>query len=226
MSFHAYEGVSDSGLDKQRLTSTGEKYTLRHNEDLKIEMPYLGKDNSKANAQGWERDSKKYFNDLYHNHPEMFSAKNAARIKEGHTPIVDQKMISKNPEWAQYRNQPLVHHHIGGDGEAVAVPQNVHKGQGEIHIQEKNLGITAKCEAFSAKCSEKNDSVGKTTSQLHSELKKDADAKRSESSKTSRSQSFKNSLESSDGKAQNSDNDNVKNNTPQNDKSNGTINNR
>ena len=53
----------------------------------------------------------------------MFSKKNTARVKEGHAPVVDAKMIAHNPGWEQYRNQPLVHHHIGGDGEAVAVPK-------------------------------------------------------------------------------------------------------
>lgn len=168
MSFYSYEGVSDDVLDKVHTTSTGENYTLRHSESLKVEMRYLGKGNSNANSQGWERNSAKYFDSLYQSHPEMFSKKNAARVKDGHAPIVDAKMIAHNPGWAQYRNQPLVHHHIGGDGEAVAVPQNAHKGQGEIHNHEKAAGITDNCKSFSKTCGSQSDSVGKTTSQLHS----------------------------------------------------------
>ena len=148
MSFYSYEGVSDDVLDKVHTTSTGETYTLRHSESLKVEMQYLGKGNSNANSQGWERNSAKYFDSLYQSHPEMFSKKNAARVKDGHAPIVDAKMIAHNPGWEQYRNQPLVHHHIGGDGEAVAVPQNAHKGQGEIHNHEKAAGITDNCKSF------------------------------------------------------------------------------
>lgn len=168
MSFYSYEGVSDDVLDKVHTTSTGETYTLRHSENLKVEMQYLGKGNSNANSQGWERNSAKYFDSLYQSHPEMFSKKNAARVKEGHAPIVDAKMIAHNPGWEQYRNQPLVHHHIGGDGEAVAVPKNAHKGQGEIHNHEKAAGITDNCKNFSKTCGNQSDSVGKTTSQLHS----------------------------------------------------------
>lgn len=170
MSFFSYEGVPNSVLDKQHTTSTGETYSLRHNENLKVEMSYLGKGNTNANSQGWERNSSKYFEALYRNHPEMFSKKNVVRIKDGHAPIVDQKMISSNPNWAQYRNQALVHHHIGGDGEAVAIPKNAHKGQGEIHNHEKSAGITDNCRSFSKKCASNPNSVGKTTSQLHAEI--------------------------------------------------------
>ena len=167
MAFYSYDGVPDSVLDKQHTASTGETYSLRHNENLKVEMSYLGKGNINANSQGWERNSSKYFEVLYKSHPEMFSKKNVARIKDGHAPIVDQKMISSNPNWAQYRNQTLVHHHIGGDGEAVAIPKNAHKGQGEIHNYEKSAGITDKCKNFSQKCASNPDSIGKTTSQLY-----------------------------------------------------------
>lgn len=170
MSFYSYEGVSDDVLDKVHTTSTGETYTLRHSESLKVEMQYLGKGNSNANSQGWERNSAKYFDSLYQSHPEMFSKKNMARVKDGHAPIVDAKMIAHNPGWEQYRNQLLVHHHIGGDGEAVAVPKNAHKGQGEIHNHEKAAGITDNCKSFSKTCGSQSDSVGKTTSQLHSQF--------------------------------------------------------
>ena len=167
MGFWAYNGLSDEELNKQYTTSTGEHYTLRHNEALKVEMQYIGKGKNNANSQGWERDSSKYFSELYQNHPEMFSAKNAIRVQQKQAPIVDQKMIDNNPQWAQYRNQVLVHHHIGGDGEAVAVPQNAHKGSGEIHNAEKEIGITDKCKEFSNQCGKDPNSVGKTASSLH-----------------------------------------------------------
>lgn len=184
MGFYSYEGVSDDVLDKVHTTSTGETYTLRHSENLKVEMQYLGKGNSNANSQGWERNSAKYFDSLYQSHPEMFSKKNAARVKDGHAPIVDAKMIAHNPEWAQYRNQPLVHHHIGGDGEAVAVPKNAHKGQGEIHNHEKAAGITDNCKNFSKTCGTQADSVGKTTSQLHSQFDSGKNSNSSQKNRT------------------------------------------
>ena len=169
MSFFAYNGVSDGVLDEVHETSSGEHYTLRHNSALKVEMQYLGKGKNNANSQGWERNSDKYFNELLKEHPEMFSAKNVQRIQQKNAPIVDQKMIDHNPQWAEYRNQHLVHHHIGGDGEAVAVPKNMHKGSGEIHNHEKAAGITDQCKEFSNKCGHMGDAEGKTASELHSE---------------------------------------------------------
>lgn len=192
MSFYSYEGVSDDVLDKVHTTSTGETYTLRHSESLKIEMQYLGKGNSNANSQGWERNSAKYFDSLYQSHPEMFSKKNAARVKDGHAPIVDAKMIAHNPGWEQYRNQPLVHHHIGGDGEAVAVPKNAHKGQGEIHNHEKAAGITDNCKSFSKTCGSQSDSVGKTTSQLHSQFNGNKNSGSAQKSRTQTNNSANN----------------------------------
>lgn len=192
MSFYSYEGVSDDVLDKVHTTSTGETYTLRHSESLKVEMQYLGKGNSNANSQGWERNSAKYFDSLYQGHPEMFSKKNAARVKDGHAPIVDAKMIAHNPGWEQYRNQPLVHHHIGGDGEAVAVPKNAHKGQGEIHNHEKAAGITDNCKSFSKTCGSQVDSVGKTTSQLHSQYDGNKNSGSTQKSRTQMSNSASN----------------------------------
>ena len=82
MGFYSYEGVPDSVLDEQHKTSTGEVYTLRHNENLKVEMPYVGVGNNRANSQGWERDSDKYFRTLCQNHPEILSKKNLILIQE------------------------------------------------------------------------------------------------------------------------------------------------
>ena len=192
MSFYSYEGVSDDVLDKVHTTSTGETYTLSHYQSLKVEMQNHGKGNSNANSQGWERNSAKYFDSLYQSHPEMFSKKNAARVKEGHAPVVDAKMIAHNPGWEQYRNQPLVHHHIGGDGEAVAVPKNAHKGQGEIHNHEKAAGITDNCKSFSKTCGSQADSVGKTTSQLHSQYDSNKNSGSTQKSRTQTSNSASN----------------------------------
>ena len=39
------------------------------------------------------------------------------------------------------RGNRLIHHHIGGGGQAVAVPSGIHHGYGGIHNNEKQLGI-------------------------------------------------------------------------------------
>lgn len=167
----SYSDIPKSVLTERHTTSAGETYTLDHNSDLVVEMPYLGKNNSNSNSQGWERNSVKYFQTIYEKHPEMFSAKNTRRVLIDKTaPIVDWKMVLYHPEWAEYMGQVLIHHHIGGDGEAVAIPQNAHKGYGEIHNAEKAAGIRDNCKQFSEKCSRLDGSVGKTASQLRAEL--------------------------------------------------------
>ena len=197
MGFLSYEGVPDSVLDEVHETSTGEYYTMRHNPELKVEMQFLGKGKNNANAQGWERSSDKYFNELLQQHPEMFSKKNITRIQQKCAPIVDQKMIDHNPQWTEYRNQPLIHHHIGGNGEAVAVPQNMHKGSGEIHNFEKSAGITDRCKSFSSQCGKMTESEGVKTSELHSRITKLSDEQTTiTDEKSARSESVYNAIDS------------------------------
>ncbi len=42
------------------------------------------------------------------------------------------------------KGKPLVHHHIGGGGQAMAIPQPLHPGSGGIHNIEKQIGIWGK----------------------------------------------------------------------------------
>lgn len=152
MSIKAYDSIPNSVLDEVHTTQDGKTYTIRCDEKLVVDMNFTGKDQTTSNSQGWERNSTKYFQQLQQNHPEMFSTKNTVRIQNGQAPIVDNKMISQNPQYAQFKGEPLVHHHIGGDGQAAAVPRSMHKGFGEIHNHEKNAGITQNCKDFSQKC--------------------------------------------------------------------------
>ncbi|MET3656327.1 hypothetical protein [Sporosarcina psychrophila] len=39
------------------------------------------------------------------------------------------------------RQSTLIHHHVGGGGQAVAVPSKLHPGTGGIHNAEKAAGI-------------------------------------------------------------------------------------
>lgn len=174
MSIHAYRNIDGKTLDTSYTTSGGQPYTLRCSDALKVDMNFIGQEKSASNAQGWERSSNYYFEKLMENHPEMFSAKNAMRVQNKQAPVVDQKMIDQNPAWAAYRGETLIHHHIGGDGEAVAVPQSVHKGFGEIHNAEKAAGITQSCRAFSDKCqvyvSQNPEARGQSAADLRSAL--------------------------------------------------------
>ena len=174
MGYYAYEGIPDKVLDQQHQSSSGEHYTIRCSDSLRIEMPYVGKNHSNATSQGWLRSGSYYFNELQKSHPEMFSKANSARIQQGKPPIVDQKMLQHNPQWSDFRGQELMHHHVGGDGEVAAVPKGAHKGSGEIHNHEKNAGITEHCKQFSEKCDQHahaNPKVqGQTSTQIRTDL--------------------------------------------------------
>lgn len=170
MPIKAYDGIPDARLDEVHTTQNGKTYTIRCDEKLMVDMNFMGKNQSTSNSQGWERNSGKYFQQLYQNHPEMFSTKNVARIQNKQAPIVDQKMIAHNPQFAQFKGEALVHHHIGGDGQAVALPKSMHTGYGEIHNHEKKAGVTQNAKDFSQKCdnyAQKNvNAVGKTASEM------------------------------------------------------------
>ena len=147
-----YEGVSQFEIEARRQTSEGKEYTLNHPQELVVNMRYKGIDSSSANSQGWERNSTYYFKELLKNHPEYFSKKNTIRIQNGESPRVDARFIQAFPQYSGFENDILIHHHVGKDGQAVAVPQSIHKGSGEIHIYENKLGITDNAKEFSDLC--------------------------------------------------------------------------
>lgn len=179
MSISLYKGISKNELNAFRTTSEGKTYTINHPNQLLVNMRFKGNDCSNVNSQGWERSSSYYFKELQNQHPEFFSRKNNIRIESGKSPIVDKKFSDYFPRYKEYKGETLVHHHIGQDGQAVALPQSIHKGYGEIHTVEHNLGITEKAQSFSNSCGElckKNPSLyGQTSDRfksLYSERKK------------------------------------------------------
>ncbi|MBO4292719.1 MAG: hypothetical protein J5898_12495 [Lachnospiraceae bacterium] len=147
-----YEGIPQSEIEAVRQTSEGKEYTLNHPQELVVNMRYKGEESSSANSQGWERNSNYYFKELLNNHQEYFSKKNKIRIQNGESPRVDAQFIRAFPQYEGFENETLIHHHVGKDGQAVAVPQSIHKGFGEIHNHEKNLGIIKNAEKFSDLC--------------------------------------------------------------------------
>ena len=66
---------------------------------------------------------------------------NLLRIQNGKAPIVNEKFLEYFPQYADYLDQPLIHHHIGGGGQAMPIPQDLHSGGGGVHNVEKQLGI-------------------------------------------------------------------------------------
>lgn len=180
MAIGVYKNIPKTEITSQRYTSEGKPYNLDHNEELVVDMKFRGQNQSsgsEVNSQGWERDSKYYFEELSKKHPEYFSEKNKKYIENGKTPVVDAKFVKHFPEYKGYENETLVHHHVGGDGQAVAVPKSMHKGFGEIHNVEKKAGITKNGQEFSKECEkycERNpEGVGKTAKQLKTDMYKE-----------------------------------------------------
>lgn len=152
MPINAYTGISKSELTATRKSSEGKEYTLNHADSLIVNMKYLGGESNSTNSQGWERNHIYYFETLQRRHPEFFSKKNARRIAVKLSPHIDTTFVKFFPQFKGFENEVIIHHHIGSDGQAVAIPQSLHKGYGEIHVIERKLGITANAKAFSDKC--------------------------------------------------------------------------
>ncbi|OOM79262.1 tRNA3(Ser)-specific nuclease WapA precursor [Clostridium puniceum] len=126
-----YRGIDLGGVDPKYLADP--KYI--------VEMPYVGKNKKNSNSQGWKRDSKFFFKELQSKHPEIFGKKNTSLIKKGSIPIVDEKFIEHFPQYADNLDEVIRHHHIGGGGQAMPIPDTLHPGYGGIHNVEKEIGI-------------------------------------------------------------------------------------
>ncbi|KER70722.1 hypothetical protein HR51_19610 [Burkholderia cepacia] len=125
---------------------------------LIVDMPFVGINapKYKRNAAGWLRDLQYYWDEIKARHPEAFSPFNLRILngeitltrKDGtpYTPLSpknDPVFRSVFPQFdvTGLRGQLLVHHHIGGGGQAVGIPKPLHPGFGGIHNTEKDLGI-------------------------------------------------------------------------------------
>lgn len=118
--------------------------------DLIVEMPFVGKGQRNANSEGWLRDSNYYWNEMLEKHPEAFSDFNKqiinGKIPRMKAPVNDEMFRGKFPQYdfTGLRGTKLVHHHIGGGGQAVGVPMPLHPGFGGIHNAEKAIGAWGK----------------------------------------------------------------------------------
>ncbi|MEC0127792.1 hypothetical protein [Paenibacillus pabuli] len=109
---------------------------------LLVEMPYVGKGKPDTNSERWLRDNSYYWNEMLNKHPQAFNQSNIDKINLGFSP-------KNNPTFRSYftqydvedlYNNTLIHHHVGGGGQAVAVPSGLHPGSGGIHNAEKGIG--------------------------------------------------------------------------------------
>jgi hypothetical protein len=117
---------------------------------LVVEMPYAGVGAKSTTAEGWLRSGEYYWEELLRRHPGAFSEANKQKILGG--PPLNRKLSPVNdPTFQAYfpqydvkglRSQKLVHHHIGGGGQAAAVPEPIHPGgKAVIHKAEEDAGI-------------------------------------------------------------------------------------
>ncbi|HDR7354697.1 TPA: cytoplasmic protein [Bacillus wiedmannii] len=135
-----YRGTDVAKLDEK----------FKADPDLIVEMPFVGKGQRNANSEGWLRDSNYYWNEMLEKHPEAFSDFNKqiinGKIPRMKAPVNDEMFREKFPQYdfTGLRGTKLVHHHIGGGGQAVGVPMPLHPGFGGIHNAEKVIGAWGK----------------------------------------------------------------------------------
>ncbi|MCM3410042.1 hypothetical protein [Metabacillus litoralis] len=118
-----------------------EKYTA--DPRITVEMPYVGKGKAGTNSEGWLRDKDFYWKEIMNKHPESLSKANKQKIQLGFSPINDKTFREHFPQYdiKELYNDKLIHHHVGGGGQAVAVPSKLHPGTGGIHNAEKAAGV-------------------------------------------------------------------------------------
>jgi len=148
---HAYEGISKSEIMKLRITSTGKKYSLNHPKELIVSMRYTPMESTK-NTQGWESDQRVYWSAVMERCPQCLDSKNQKRLADGHCPRVNKTFIDYFPQYKDFNEQKLYHHHIGGNGDAVAMPKDAHTGFGEVHNIERQLSIRENAENYTREC--------------------------------------------------------------------------
>lgn len=122
---------------------------LAHPEFI-VEIPFCGKGNKNSNSQGWLQQQKYFYNELSKAHPELLSDANLRRIANGQALIVDEQFVKYFPQNDNYMNELLRHHHIGGGGQAMPVPDSLHLGYGGIHNIEKAYGIWGGADAINS----------------------------------------------------------------------------
>jgi hypothetical protein len=110
---------------------------------LVVEMPYVGKNQSGTNAEGWLRDKDYYWKGVLEKYPESMSEANRLKIEYGFSPVNDRQFREHFSQYdiKELYNDTLIHHHVGGGGQAVAVPSKLHPGSGGIHNAEKAAGV-------------------------------------------------------------------------------------
>ena len=153
---YSHMGINEEKLGRNNSTilDNGKEiiYKVTYSKELIVNMEFIGQENngkSNVNSCGWKRDSRYYFKQLLNRHPEYFSEENKWSLEDGISPLCDKVFIDYFPEYKPFLGDKLIHHHIGEDGQSVALPAGLHTGYGIVHNVEKELGITKNGRDFS-----------------------------------------------------------------------------
>lgn len=114
-----------------------------------IYKPYIdmyGSSSKNRTATGAPRDFRYFWRKYAEQYPDHLSASNLDLIRRGRTPMVDPQWAEHNPTDVAYMNDKLVHHHKDQAGDAVALPEIIHRRYSkELHpIRAKIAGSIAK----------------------------------------------------------------------------------
>lgn len=143
---YSHMGIDENMLNEkiEIILDSGQmhKYSIKYQPSYVVNMPFIGQGEGKGNKCGWLRNKNYFFQYLLEVKPEIFSELNKSKIMEGDSPSVDKTFIGFFPEYSDFIGEKLIHHHIGEDGQAVALPAGLHKGYGVVHNSEKVMGIT------------------------------------------------------------------------------------
>jgi len=90
--------------------------------------------NSGVNAAGHPRNGPWFWLQLLSQHPELFDATNAARVRARRSPVVNAQWSRHNPTHVGFDGDKLIHHHINQGPIATPLPQRVHRAyHGVLH---------------------------------------------------------------------------------------------
>lgn len=94
---------------------------------------------SATNAAGFARNGPWFWRQLLKERPEMFDAANAARIRAGRSPVVNERWLQHNPMHKAYEGAKLIHHHLDQGPIATPLPEPVHQQyHGVLHPETGN----------------------------------------------------------------------------------------
>lgn len=80
-----------------------------------------------------------YWREMLEKYSEAFNRSNRQKIELGFSPINNPTFRKHFPQYdlKELYNETLIHHHIGGGDQAVAVPSKLHPGLRGVHNAEK-----------------------------------------------------------------------------------------